>query len=399
MKQAEINIGLFGHVDHGKTTLVKQITGKWTDTHSEELKRGISIRIGYADASIFFCKSCSLYTTKNKCPNCGSATEFQRRISFVDSPGHESLMANAIAASSIIDGALFLIAANEKFPQEQTKEHLEMLKLINLNDIIVVQTKLDLVSKEEAKRQAEEIKNYFKSKMGFEPVIIPVSATYALNIDKVIKAIQLYLKTPERDTKEKFLAYALRSFDVNKPGTKPEKLLGGVIGVTISSGVLKIGDKIYIVPGYPMEKTYKPLTTKVTALRDEEQKLESASPGGLIAIGTTLDPALTKSDILSGNLVVKEEDKDRVKVTGREVRLKYELIKREDFDNPLFKEGEPLLININTSTTAGVIAELRKGIARVILKRPVAIIGNETWAISRRIGNRWRLSAIAKLVE
>ena len=191
----------------------------------------------------------------------------------------------------------------------------------------------------------------------------------------------------------------MRSFDVNKPGIHPSKMVGGVIGVTISEGKIKVGDKISILPGYPVGKIHKALKTEVVSLRDEELSLKEALPGGLIAIGTKLDPSLTKSDILSGNLVVDEHTEKKVKVISGEARFKYYLIERKDFENPLLKEGEPLLINVNTATTAGVIIELKKGIMKVMLKRPVAVMGNEKWAVSRRIGNRWRLSVIAELVE
>src|SRR3989338_4166954 len=92
--QPEINIGMVGHVDHGKTTLVEGITGRWTDTHSEEIKRGITIRLGYADAAFRKCPKCpepSCYTAKDVCGSCGGKAELVRKVSFVDAPGHESL--------------------------------------------------------------------------------------------------------------------------------------------------------------------------------------------------------------------------------------------------------------------------------------------------------------------
>src|SRR3989344_329642 len=115
----EVNIGLVGHVDHGKTTLVESLTGKWTDTHSEEKKRGITIRLGYADATFYRCASCKEkgspgWANSPKCPSCFADTEPARTVSFVDAPGHSTLMATVLSGASIMDGALLLVSAAEK---------------------------------------------------------------------------------------------------------------------------------------------------------------------------------------------------------------------------------------------------------------------------------------------
>ena len=150
MPQAVVNIGMVGHVDHGKTTLTEALSGVWTDVHSEELRRGISIRLGYADTSFYRCPSCELYTTKKTCPRDGSETEFLRRVSFVDAPGHETLMATMLSGAAIMDGAVLVIAANEPCPQPQTKEHLMALDIIGVHNIVVVQNKIELLSREKA---------------------------------------------------------------------------------------------------------------------------------------------------------------------------------------------------------------------------------------------------------
>ena len=139
--QAEVNIGLIGHVDHGKTSLTLALTGKWTDTHSEELKRGISIRLGYADTTIYKCKTHG-YTIKEKCPQCKKPCNLQRKISFIDAPGHETLMATMLSGAALMNGALLVIAANEECPQPRTVEHLMALKLGEIKNVIVVQNKI-----------------------------------------------------------------------------------------------------------------------------------------------------------------------------------------------------------------------------------------------------------------
>ena len=142
--QPELNIGLCGHVDHGKTTLLERLSGKWADTHSEEIKRGITIRLGYADTVFRKCDECDLYTVKEKCPKCNKETQPVRKLSFVDAPGHESLMATMLSGATLMDAALLLVAANENCPQPQTREHLMALKIIGIKTIIVVQNKVDL---------------------------------------------------------------------------------------------------------------------------------------------------------------------------------------------------------------------------------------------------------------
>ncbi len=392
--QPELNIGLFGHVDHGKTTLTKVLTGKWTDTHTEEIKRGITIKIGYADLEIRKCEKCNRYTNKKICDVCKSKTKFIRKISFVDAPGHESLMATAISASAIIDGALFLIAANEPCPQEQTKEHLMILQLLGVKNIVVIQTKVDTVKKEQAKKHYEQIKEFLKGTIAENAPIIPVSSTYKLNINYVIEAIQEFIPTPKRDKMSKPIAYIIRSFDVNNVGKNVKDLLGGVLGGTVIKGMFKIGDEIEIAPGLNINGVYKRLTTTIKSLKNDKEDLKSVTPGGLIAFGTLLDPSLTRSDLLAGSIIGL---KGTLPKERNEIRLKYVLLKREDINNAPFKFAEPLLLNIHATPTSGVIKKLEKKTILIKLKRPIIIEKDEKIAISRRIGNRWRLSGYGVL--
>src|SRR3989344_7441417 len=99
-----VNIGIVGHIDHGKTTLLERLSGKWASLHSEELKRGITIKLGYAD--IVLSKDDEGYNREGK----GKAV---RHVSFVDAPGHEMLMATMLSGAAIIDAAVLVVAANE----------------------------------------------------------------------------------------------------------------------------------------------------------------------------------------------------------------------------------------------------------------------------------------------
>ncbi|NPA63234.1 MAG: translation initiation factor IF-2 subunit gamma [Methanococci archaeon] len=396
-KQAEVNIGMVGHVDHGKTSLTKALTGVWTDRHSEELRRGISIRLGYADCEIRKCPQCGTYTTKSRCPNCLAETKFLRRVSFVDSPGHETLMATMLSGASLMDGAILVIAANEPCPQPQTKEHLMALEILGIDKIIIVQNKIDLVDEKQAEENYEQIKEFVKGTIAENAPIIPISAHHEANIDVLLKAIQDFIPTPERDPNATPRMYVARSFDINKPGTEIKDLKGGVLGGAIVQGVFKVGDEIEIRPGIKVteeNKTFwKPLTTKIVSLAAGNTPLRKAHPGGLIGVGTTLDPYLTKSDALTGSVVglpgtlppIREKITIRANLLDRVVGTKEEL-KIE----PL-RTGEVLMLNIGTATTAGVITSARGDVADIKLKLPICADVGDRVAISRRVGSRWRL--------
>jgi len=387
--QPEVNIGLFGHVDHGKTTLVKALTGKWTDTHSEELKRGITIKLGYADMGIYRCQNCGRFCSAETHPECGGKCDFIRRISFVDAPGHESLMATAISASSVIDGALFLISANEKCPQEQTKEHFMVLERMGVSKIIIIQTKADLVSREQAMENYSEIRAFVKGTFAESAPIIPVSAPHNLNLDSLVEAINSVMTVPERKQSDVPLAYVVRSFDVNRPGEEIRKLKGGVLGCAVVKGEFKVGDEIEIRPGFGTEGSFRPLASSITGLKAGVEDIDAARPGGLIGMGTGLDPSLTKSDTLIGDIVSL---KGKIPNPISSMAMRYELIDRKDIDNAPLRIGEPLLINIHSSTSVGAIIKLNKGLASVSLKRPIILFPGDRIAISRRIGQRWRFA-------
>lgn len=389
----EVNIGLLGHVAHGKTTLVEAISGKRTLTHSEELKRGITIRLGYADASFYKCLKCGSYSTSQKCPYCFSETEIQRTVSFVDAPGHETLMATVLTGASLLDGAILVIAANEKCPQPQTREHLKALELIGVKNVVIAQTKIDLVSEEEALKNYEEIKNFVKGTIIEHSPIIPVSSQQRINIDALIEAIEKFIPTPKREEGGKFRMLVARSFDVNKPGTSVEKLVGGVLGGAIVRGKVKLNDEIEIKPGVRMKNKFSQLLTKVVGLQKAKIDLEEAGPGGLLGLMTQLDPSLTKSDALVGNVVGLVGELPEAKQSlSLEVKLLERLVGLQELKEiPPIKKGEKILINIGTARTLATITQIKEGRAEVELQIPVVVEEGEKAVISREVAGRWRL--------
>lgn len=406
--QPVVNIGMIGHVDHGKTTLVRALSGVWTDRHSEELKRGISIRLGYADISFRKCPTCSepeCYTVKDVCEIDGSSTEHLRTVSFVDSPGHETLMATMLSGAAIMDGAVLVIAANEPCPQPQTKEHLMALNIVGIKNIVIVQNKIDIVSREEILRNYEEIREFVRGTVAENAPIIPVSAQQNVNIDLLIEAIEKHIPTPERDRNAPPLMLIARSFDVNKPGTPPEKLVGGVIGGTLAQGILRKGDEIEIRPGRRVESggsaSWVPIRTPITQVLAGGTPVEEVSPGGLIGVGTTLDPSLTKSDSLVGQVA---GDPEHMPPTIDEFMMETHLLSQvvgvsEDITVEALRSNELLMLNIGTATTVGVVLSGREKESKVKLKRPVCASAGTRVAISRRIGARWRLIGSGIITE
>ncbi len=393
----EVNIGLVGHVDHGKTTLVAALSGVWTDRHSEEIKRGITIRLGYADATFRKCPECEppqAYTTERICPIHGVKTEILRTVSFVDSPGHEMLMATMLSGAALMDGAILVIAANEKCPRPQTKEHLMALEIIGVDKIVIAQNKIDTVPKERILENYREIKEFIKGTIAENAPIIPISAQQKVNIDALIEAIEETIPTPERDLDSPPLMHIARSFDVNKPGTKPENLIGGVVGGSLARGRLRVGDEIEIRPGIKDERgNWQPLHSEVVSIMASGRKVEEATPGGLIGVSTKLDPALTKSDGLVGNVLGHPNELPDVlteftmdvqlleRVVGVEKEIKVEKIKM----------NEPLMLVIGTAVTLGTVTSARDDVVEVKLKRPVCAESGWRVAVSRRVGGRWRL--------
>ncbi len=397
-QQPEVNIGTVGHVDHGKTTLVKGITGIWTSEHSEELRRGITIKVGYADAAFYRCVGCpppTCYTATDTCPKCGEKAELLRVVSFVDTPGHESLMAIMLSGAAVMNGAILTIAANEPVPQPQTREHLLALQMLGMKHIVIAQNKLDLVDDRGAERNYQEIKRFVKGTVAEDAPIIPVSGQHKLNIDALIGAIQEYIPTPKRHPEAKPLMQTLRSFDVNRPGMHIPELRGGVVGGTLTQGEFKVGDEVEIVPGLADEKSgkYMPIRTEIISIGTSAGLVDRVGPGGLVALGTKLDPALTRADALLGSVIGLPDELPPVhNVVALDTQLFKTAVGAPDMAKvePI-RPGEALRLNVGTGVTLGPVKSVKGTRVEVELKRPVCAASGSRVALTRRIGDRWRL--------
>jgi translation initiation factor 2 subunit 3 len=321
----------------------------------------------------------------------------QRKISFVDAPGHESLMATMLAGAAIMDGALVLVAANEKCPQPQTVEHIMALDIIGIKNIIIVQNKIDLVDEKKAVENYEQIKEFLKTTPYKDSPIIPVSAQHNLNIDALLETIQETIKTPVRDTTLSPIMFVARSFDINKPGTIPKNMVGGVLGGVLKQGILKINDEIEIKPGLEFteknQKIWKPIKTKIVGIVSGGSKVDGIKPGGSMGLMTLLDPNIVKADSLVGSMVGLPSKLPPVMTN---IKIEVNLLKRvvgakEELDVEQIKPAEVLMLNVNSAATVGVVTGMSKDTVVLKLKRPVcADIGSRV-TISRLIEHRFRL--------
>ena len=399
-RQPECNIGLTGHVDHGKTTLVAALSGVWAAHHSEELKRGITIKLGYADTSFRKCpqeEPPECYMTAETCPRHGVKTDFLRKVSFVDAPGHESLMATMLSGAALMDGAILVISAAEDCPQPQTREHLVALEIIGVKGIVIVQSKIDAVDKQRALESYKQIKAFIKGTIAEDAPIVPVSSLHGSNIDILIQTLQEKIKTPVRDPSAPARMYVARSFDVNKPGTPPEGVRGGVLGGSLIQGMLAIGDEIEIRPGAKQEQggkvTYEPIFTYVSSLMSGTTPADEVKPGGLVGVGTCLDPSLTKADNLVGSIVGKPKT---LPPTKTDLKLKVTLLDRVVGTKEMqkvehIKARENLMLVVGSSVTVGAVSAAYRDDAQLVLKRPVCVEQGARVAISRMLAGRWRL--------
>jgi translation initiation factor 2 subunit 3 len=306
-------------------------------------------------------------------------------------------MATMLSGAAVMDGAILVIAADEPCPQPQTREHLAAIEIVGVDKIIIVQNKIDIVDEKRILESHREITEFVKDTVAKNAPIIPVSAQHSVNVDALVQAMEEHIPTPKRDPTKSPLMYVVRSFDINKPGTTIEKLAGGVIGGSITQGKFKKSNKIEIRPGISLEKQGKsvnePLLTQIISLQAGGRTLDEVQCGGLVGIGTMLDPALTRADSLTGNLVGLP---GKLPPTVSELTIETHFFERavgtkEMIAIDKIRPKENLLLDVGTTITAGAVTSVKGEKATIKLGRPVCVEKGMRAAISRKIAGRWRL--------
>ncbi|MFB6217904.1 MAG: translation initiation factor IF-2 subunit gamma, partial [Halobacteriaceae archaeon] len=321
--------------------------------------------------------------------------------SFVDAPGHETLMATMLSGAALMDGAVLVVSADEPVPQAQTEEHLMALDIIGIDNVVVAQNKVDLVDRERARENYEEIAEFVEGTVAEDAPIVPISAEQEVNIDLLIQAIEEEIPTPDRDPEADPQLYVARSFDINRPGTGWEDIVGGVLGGSLVQGRLSVGDDIELRPGREVEEEgrteWRPIESAVRSLQSGNDDVEEVGPGGLLGVGTGLDPGLTKGDALAGQVAGPP---GTLPPTRQSFEMEVDLLERLVAMDETVEEistNEPLMLIVGTAKTVGSVTSARDGECEVALKRPVCAPAGAKVAINRRVGSRWRLIGVGTI--
>jgi translation initiation factor 2 subunit 3 len=333
-----------------------------------------------------------------------------RHVSFVDCPGHDILMATMLNGAAVMDAALLLIAGNEPCPQPQTSEHLAAIEIMKLKNIIILQNKIDLVKESSALTQHEDILKFIQGTVADGAPVIPISAQLKYNINVICEYIVNKIPVPVRNFVDSPRLIVIRSFDVNRPGADVEDLKGGVAGGSILRGVLKLGDEIEVRPGIVSKESDNtlrcvPIRSKIVTLFAEDNDLKFAVPGGLIGVGTKIDPTLCRADRLVGQVLGSVGNLPDI---FSELEINFFLLRRllgvkteSDKQSRVQKlmKNEVLMVNVGSTSTGGRVLAVKEDMAKVLLLSPVCTQEGEKIALSRRVDRHWRLIGWGQIVK
>ena len=311
-------------------------------------------------------------------------------------------MATMLNGAAVMDAALLLIAGNEPCPQPQTSEHLAAVEIMKLQHIIILQNKVDLIREQAAEEHWKSIVSFVKGTVADGAPIVPISAQLQYNIDAVNEYIVKRVPVPVRDFSATPRLIVIRSFDVNKPGAEIDELRGGVAGGSILSGVLRLGQEIEVRPGIVTKDAEgkincRPIYSRIVSLLAEQNELKFAVPGGLIGVGTKIDPTLCRADRLVGQVL---GNVGKLPAIYTELEINYFLLRRllgvKSDDKKQTKvekltRNEVLMVNIGSTSTGGRVISVKADLAKIFLTSPACTEVGEKIALSRRIDKHWRL--------
>jgi len=412
---------------------VKAISGVQTVRFKNELERNITIKLGYANAKIYkgdpkpskdgeepSGQQGGFYTSRGSShpdtftdEKTGVTYRLRRHVSFVDCPGHDILMATMLNGAAVMDAALLLVAGNETCPQPQTSEHLAAVEIMRLENIIILQNKVDLVKPDAALAQHDQIRKFVAGTVADSAPVIPISAVLKYNIDVVCEHLVHKIPVPLRDFTSVPRLIVIRSFDVNKPGQDVSNLQGGVAGGSILQGVLRVGDEIEVRPGIVSKgddgdgsMKCSPIYSKVSSLFAENNELQYAVPGGLIGVGTRIDPTLTRADRLVGQVLGL---RGQLPDVFAEIEISYYLLRRllgvktsdggKQAKVQKLGKNEILMVNIGSTATGGKVQAVKGQAAKIALTQPVCTQKGEKIALSRRVDKHWRLIGWGQIIK
>jgi translation initiation factor 2 subunit 3 len=390
--QPNFNLGTLGSVSDGKSTMIYHLTGIKTQKHSSEKHRNITIKPGYANLKIWFCEECNNYESSAsdqnevKCKCCEEPTNLVNHLSFVDCPGHAELILTMMGSVSLMKGAIVVVSAAESVNKKpQLVQHLIASKMANIDKLIICFNKLDLVSKEVAIERKNELDQLLE-RLDIRPhIIIPTAFNKKLGIQNLLKAMMEVFPPKEKDMSDESFFRITRSFDVNKAGTTWSDVNGGVIGGSLIHGQLNIGDEVEIRPGILSKGKdgkfiSQPIVTKILSLETDGIQLENLNPGGLVGIGTEIDPYYCKNDMLSGNIMGRIGTLPNV---YNEVKLKYK--KLDEFEgrwDP--KNGDTVFLQIGNVSVESRLAKFNKENFNFSLLKPACIEENAKILVCRK---------------
>ncbi|MCB8566167.1 selenocysteine-specific translation elongation factor [Fusobacterium ulcerans] len=299
-----IIIGTAGHIDHGKTTIVKGLTGKDTDTLPEEKARGMTIDLGF-----------TFFTLSNR-----------RKVGIVDVPGHEKFIKNMAAGVTGIDLILFVIACDDGI-KPQTLEHADIIKILGVKKGLILLTKRDLADEERAAQLKEDVRELFKNSYLENSKILEISTKDAQSFEKLKEVLEKEILEIEENRDE------IKDFRLDIDKVFSIKGFGTVVTGTSKNSKISIGDTVMI---YPQQKE-----VKIKGIENHGNKVETLEAGNRCALNINMD----SKEIKRGNIISK---KDSLIISNR-LDCVFTLLKRSSN----FKNNQRVRINIGTEELIG----------------------------------------------